>query len=87
MILSGSRGIGLDSAAVTTLSLRSCEYALKELSEFFLILPTRLLWVKEREGAAKAAATDRLDEEGVGAGRRTRQLQANVLARWAHVLR
>ncbi len=78
----------MDSAAVTTLFLQSW-VALKELSESFLIqiLPTQLLWVEEREGAAKAAATDQLDEEGVGAGRRTRQLQANVPARWAHVLR
>jgi hypothetical protein len=80
-------GAGLDSAAVTTLSLRSWIRS-KEIERVFpLILPTRLLWVEEREEAAEAAATDQLDEEGVGAGRRTRQFQANVPARWAHVLR
>ena len=84
-ILPRSRGIGWVLRRLQH-CLYEVVYALKELSEFSLILPTRLLWVEEREEAAEAAATDQPDKEGEGAGRRTRQLP-NVLARWAHVLR
>jgi hypothetical protein len=55
------------------------------LSESFLILklPTQLLWVEEREEAAEAAATDQLDEEGVGAGRRTKLIKkSKPLKHW-----